>query len=73
MMLAQRLLKAPASVLLLTIAVSPRMSGATTGVTPKVASPPAHVRRAAPVVKSQMRLEVDDYLLEGIQRWGLNE
>ena len=49
-MLCQPSLKAPASVLLFTIAVSPKMFVATSAATREIDSPPAHVLRTAPVV-----------------------
>ena len=72
-MLCQPSLKAPASVLLFTIAVSPKMSVATSAATPEIDSPPAYALRTAPVIQSRTRPEVDGYLVEGLQRWGLNE
>jgi hypothetical protein len=71
-MLRQKLLKAPARILLLTFVMSAGMMGAASASTPRLSSMSAHVNRQA-AARSRTRQEINYSLIEGVQRWGLNE
>jgi hypothetical protein len=73
-MLRQKLLKAPARLLLLTFVMSAGMTAAAANAsTPRISSMPSHASRYVAVAKSRARQEIDYSLIEGVQRWGLNE
>jgi hypothetical protein len=72
-MLHRKLLKAPARALLLTFVLSARMTVASSAATPQISSLPAHASRPAVTVRSRTRPETDYSIIEGVQRWGLNE
>jgi hypothetical protein len=72
-MLHRKLLNAPVRVLLLTFVLSAKMTVASSAATPHVSSPPVHASRPAATVRSRTRTEMDYSLIEGVQRWGLNE
>lgn len=72
-MLHRKLLKAPVRVLLLTCVLSARMTVASATATPQISSPPAHASRPAVIVRSRTRQEMDYSVIEGVQRWGINE
>jgi hypothetical protein len=72
-MLRQKLLKAPARILLLTFVMSAGMMGVASASTPRLSSMSAHVNRQVAAVRLRTRQEIDYSLIEGIQRWGLNE
>ncbi|HEX5399624.1 MAG TPA: hypothetical protein VFY06_11315 [Verrucomicrobiae bacterium] len=69
----QKLLKAPARLLLLTFVVSAGVAGPVSASTPRHTVAPAHGHRHASIARSRTRQEVDYSKIEGIQRWGLNE
>ncbi len=70
-MLRQKLLKAPARLLLLTFVMSAGMTAAANASTPRISSRPSQGSRHAAVARA--RQEIDYSQIEGIQRWGLNE
>ena len=72
-MLRQKLLKAPARVLLLTFVMSAGMTATVNATTPRISAMPSHGSRQAAVIRSRARQEIDYSQIEGIQRWGLNE
>jgi hypothetical protein len=69
----RKLLKAPVKVLLLTFVLSARMTAVSATATPQIFSPPAHAGRPAVTVRSRTRPEMDYSVIEGVQRWGINE
>jgi hypothetical protein len=77
LMLRQKLLNAPARLLLLTFVLSTRMAVGTPASTSLLAPTAAHGQRPAMATRSRARQplgEMDAYtLLHGIPRWGLNE
>jgi hypothetical protein len=73
MMLRQKLLKAPARLLLLTFVVSTGVTGTVNASTPRHVMASAHGNRHTSVARSRARQEVDYSQIEGVQRWGLNE
>jgi hypothetical protein len=74
-MLRQKLLKAPARLLLLTFVMSAGMTAAVNASTPRISSMPVQGSRHAAAARSRARQErkIDYSLIEGVQRWGLNE
>ena len=74
-MLRQKLLKAPVRLLLLTFVMSAGMTGAVNASTSRISPTPSHGSRQAAVARSRGRQEqkIDYSLIEGVQRWGLNE
>jgi hypothetical protein len=73
LMLRQKLLKAPGRLLLLTFVMSAGMTAAVNASTPRISLMPSHGSRHAAVARSRARQEMDYSLIEGVQRWGLNE
>jgi hypothetical protein len=72
-MLRQKLLKAPARLLLLTFVMSAGVTAGASASTPRISSMPSQGNCHAAVAKARARQEIDYSQIEGIQRWGLNE
>jgi hypothetical protein len=73
LMLRQKLLKAPARLLLLTFMMSAGMTATVNASTPRISSMTSHGGRPAAVARARARQEIDYSLIEGVQRWGINE
>ena len=69
--MTQRMLTQPVRLLLIAFVVAPVLTVTSIAATPRVSIRPVQGNRAANTVN--MRARQDIYLIQGIERWGLNE
>jgi hypothetical protein len=69
-MSAQKLLKSPVRLLLITFVVTANFTAAASPATPRISPAPAHGHSQSANARSRAR---QDLLFQGIERWGLNE